>query len=69
MFGLSFPKLLLLVLAVAIVWYGYKAVRRRDERRMAETSRPPAGPAAETMVKCPVCGTYNPAGVVCTHRS
>jgi threonine/homoserine/homoserine lactone efflux protein len=69
MFGLSFTKLLVLAAVAAIVWYGFKAVRRRDERR-AEAARPPKNvqPATELMVKCPVCGTYNPTGVVCTHR-
>ena len=72
MFGLSFAKLLLLAVAAVLVWYGFKLMRRRDRRR-AEAPRPAEKvaetPAAEMMVKCEVCGTYNPAGVVCTHRS
>lgn len=67
MFGLSFAKLLLLAAAAALLWYGFKLVRRRDQRR-AEASRP-AEKVAETLVKCPVCGTYNPPGVACTHGS
>lgn len=69
MFGLSFAKLLVLAAVAAILWYGFKAVLRRDQRR-AEAAQPPKSvpPATELMVKCPVCGTYNPSGVVCTHR-
>ena len=67
MFGLSFTKLLLIVIAAAVLWYVYKGSKRREMRR-ANAQRPPQ-PVAETMVKCPVCGTYNPSGVTCTHRS
>ena len=66
MFGLSFAKILLLAAAALLLWYGFKLMRRRDQRR-AEAARP-AEKVAETMVKCSVCGTYNPTGVVCTHR-
>ncbi|HEY4135769.1 MAG TPA: hypothetical protein VGO34_11200 [Alphaproteobacteria bacterium] len=67
MFGLSFAKLLLILLAAAVLWSVYKGAKRRELHR-ARAQRPPQ-PVAETMVKCPVCGTYNPSGVACTHRS
>ncbi len=70
MFGLSFAKLLLIALAAVALWYGFKLMRRRDQRR-TEAARPAEKVPkfeGETMVKCSVCGTYNPTGVVCTHR-
>ena len=60
MFGIGLGKLLLLVLAVAAVWYGFKLVGRLDRKRKAK----PAGNKKQDtgsigkMDQCPVCGTY-----------
>jgi len=73
MFGLSFPKLLVLVGLFLVVWYGFKflgrlqaihaaAVRRRAEGR-SRTEAPSSERAGEIeeLVKCRVCGSYVPA--------
>ncbi len=68
MLGLSFTKLLVLAIVVAVVWYGFKyrarveAIRRnlREEiaRQRAET-RPRQPPRSiEDLVKCPKCGAF-----------
>lgn len=67
MLGLSLSKLILLALIVAIVWYGFKYMRRieavrravRDEflRRQGAARRPPPV-EAEDLVKCAACGAY-----------
>lgn len=69
MFGLSLAKILLIVVAAAALWYGFRLVQRRNRARSVE--RPPAEPppAVETLVKCATCGAYNPPGVACTHRA
>ena len=69
MFGLSVAKLLLVAAVIAAIWYGLRAYRAWEAKRLAEEKRRDRQTGAETMVKCPVCGTYNPAGVTCTHRS
>ena len=69
MFGLSLAKLLLLAAVIGAVWYGLRAYRAWDAKRLAEETRRDSPNGAQTMVQCPVCGTYNPAGVTCTHRS
>lgn len=69
MFGLSLAKLLLLAAVIGAVWYGLRAYRAWDAKRLAEDKRRDPHSDAQTMVQCPVCGTYNPAGVTCTHRS
>ncbi len=63
MFGLSLSKILLLVLVVAAVWYGFKWVKRMQVKRDAAGG--PARPAAPgtDLSACPACGTYVAAGV------
>lgn len=63
MFGFSLTKILLTVAIVALVWYGFKylsrverARRRALKGRKDEPGSAPAG--AESLVQCPVCGTY-----------
>ena len=68
MFGLSLAKILLIAALIAAAWYGLRAYRRWEAKRLAEASRRDLNTGAETMVKCAVCGAYNPAGVACTHR-
>ncbi len=60
--GLSFGKLLLLVLLVAAVWLGIMIYRRSVRQRdLAETKTPkPLGAVAT--VECPVCRTYRAVG-------
>ncbi len=69
MFGLSLMKILLIAAAIAAVWYGLRAYRRWDAARVAEAARRDLRAGAESMVKCPVCGAYNPTGVACSHRA
>ncbi|HEV8027106.1 MAG TPA: hypothetical protein VGP50_06730 [Stellaceae bacterium] len=71
MLGLGLPKLILLALMIAIIWYGYRylqrieAVRRalRDElmRRQRATARPSQPVEAEDLVKCATCSAYVPS--------
>jgi len=68
MLGLSFTKLLVLAILVAVVWYGFKysarveAIRRnlREEiaRRQAETRPRPPARSVEDLIKCPKCGAF-----------
>jgi uncharacterized protein len=67
MFGLSLPKLLVLALIVAAVWYGYKWVGRLDQERKAklreEGSGDRVGRDSQDLVQCALCGTYGPMGL------
>ncbi len=67
MLGLSFSKLIVLAILIALVWYGFKyaarveAIRRsvREEaaRRQARPGvRPPR--SVENLVKCQQCGAF-----------
>ncbi|HLJ64435.1 MAG TPA: hypothetical protein VKT70_10035 [Stellaceae bacterium] len=68
MFALSFGKLLLLAILVAILWYGYKYLHRIDEvrrllrqemtRRQREAGTKRASLAAEDLILCLRCGAY-----------
>ncbi|MEE8507181.1 MAG: hypothetical protein V3S40_13295 [Kiloniellales bacterium] len=68
MFGFSLQKLIVLVVVVAAVWYGFKFITRLQDARRTDAElrdsaarRPTAakGPAeAEDMVQCPVCQAY-----------
>lgn len=67
-----FTKFLLTVAVVALIWFGFRAIQRRAERR----DRPPRAPSASKerftpdmdgdsvrdLVKCPICNTWRPAG-------
>jgi uncharacterized protein len=70
MFGLSLPKLLLVVVIVLVVWYGFKwlgrvrRVQRNEPARRAFRflffgERPPPMAAEETVL-CRACGAYVP---------
>jgi uncharacterized protein len=77
MFGLSFTKIVFTIVAVLVVWYGYRwmgrvQARRRAEleehmrREMRQTSK--RGPdrsggmaKAEDLVPCETCESYVPA--------
>ncbi len=65
MFGFGLVKLLLTVIAVAAVWYGFKVVARRvsgggklDEREPPQSAERRI--EAEEMTACPTCGVYVP---------
>lgn len=71
MFGFSLSKLVFTAVVIAIIWYGFKWLGRVQEMRekdakerlkertggggQARSTRPAD---AETMIKCPTCGTY-----------
>ena len=61
MLGLSLPKILILALIVAIIWYWSKGLRSdarssRDERQGGGGGNQSSG--TETLVACPVCKAY-----------
>ena len=71
MFGLSLPKILLLVLLVLVAWYGVKWFGRTRRAARSEGKNPlfrfffrdaPQRPpmVAEDTVRCRTCGTYLP---------
>lgn len=58
MFGFGIAKLLVLAAIIAVVWYGFKWMRRpRTGGRVAGE----APPGIEDMDKCALCGTFVPA--------
>lgn len=71
MFGFSFSKVVLTILVIVAVWYGYKLLRRMQVRREAvaehvrvrrhEATRPrnPEPPSqTEETVECRICGAF-----------
>jgi len=72
MFGFSLAKLLVLAAIIFAVWYGFKYYTRIEAKRAADRLRAERGGGqrsarsqvedAETMVQCPVCKVYQPAG-------
>lgn len=66
MLGFSMPKLLLLIITIAIVWFGFRyvgrvdAIRRqvREEMKRRQAPRGPVSIQAEDLVKCVHCGAY-----------
>jgi hypothetical protein len=64
MLGLpSLGKLLVLIAAVLLVWYGFKLYNRRESVRQAGLRKGSRAPARMDTVECKRCGTYVPAGV------
>ena len=68
MFGMSFPKLLLIVLVIGAVWWFFRRTqvkhRERDELDRQPRSRVKKNQAAkpiEDMKQCRVCNAYVPA--------
>jgi hypothetical protein len=61
MLGISFAKLLLLVLVVAAVWAGVTIYKRAERKRELAQTTPPALDPIKTSV-CRVCGTYRANG-------
>jgi hypothetical protein len=74
MFGISFPKILVLVGLIALIWFGFRwferwqkesrtAAEKREARLGGGTAAPrSASVQAEEMTACRVCGTYVAAG-------
>ena len=64
MFGFGLGKLLILVIVVAAVWYGFKFVGRLDRKRKREIEGEKSKPSDSIgeMEKCRICGTYVVAG-------
>jgi hypothetical protein len=66
MLGFSLSKLLLLLLVIAVVWFGFRymgrvdAVRRALREELARRRQPQKAPRveAEDLVRCSVCGAY-----------
>ncbi len=66
MFGFSLPKLLVLVLIVGAIWYGYKWMSRIGEREDDPAKLKDGatgGDGSRDLVECPACGAYAPAGI------
>jgi uncharacterized protein len=74
MFGFGLSKLIVLILVILGIWYGFKYMGRVEEvrqalRRAREAAERQAAQRgggrpkieAEDMVKCRACGTYVPA--------
>ncbi len=67
MLGFSIGKLLVLAAIIAIVWYGFKIVGRRNQNlaekaaRKAVDNEKTARQEAQDMDKCAKCGTFVPA--------
>ena len=61
MFGLPSPsKLLVLVLVVGVVWFGFKWLGQRQSRAGEAPPSPKESGRIDT-VACPTCGTYTDA--------
>lgn len=68
MFGISLPKLLLLVVVAVGAWYGFKWLQQQRIGSLAEaweklrnqfSPQPPAAPPkSEETVLCKICGAY-----------
>ena len=56
-------KYLVLAAIIAAVWYGYKAIDRRNQASKVASAESEEGRiAAEDTVKCPSCGSYVVSG-------
>ena len=63
MLGFSLSKLLVLILIIAAIWYGFKWVGKLDKGRKARLresgSRSGSGEGdSRDLAECPACGTY-----------
>ncbi len=64
MFGFSLPKLLVLALIVAAIWYGYKWLGRVNRQRKAPPREVGSqGGDHQDLIQCAECGTYGLAGL------
>lgn len=62
MFGFSLTKLIFTIIAVAVVWQGFKLLSRKSEisaeKKSSKTEKANAKANVEEMVKCETCGTF-----------
>ena len=67
MFGFSLTKLVFTIIAVVIVWQGFKWLGRKSDvsvgggnatKKAGKSSAKAAKANVEEMVKCDVCGTF-----------
>ena len=60
MFGFGIGKLILLVLIILGVWYGFKLIGRLEQNRKRQISEKRAEPSDKSgqMEQCKVCSTY-----------
>jgi hypothetical protein len=73
MLGLSFSKLLLIVLVIVVAWRGLRIMNQVQSRlaqrdAQAGGARPRAHqptPKATDLVECPRCGMFVPNGTFC----
>ena len=66
MFGFSLPKLLVLILIIAAIWYGFKWVGKLDRDRKDRLRNAESGSRGEDerdLVECAACGTYVTVGL------
>ena len=76
MLGFSPGKLLVFILLIAVVWFGFRFVNRVEQIRrgvreeLKRRQQPPRRLQAEDLVKCAVCGVYVSAhGAVACDRA
>ncbi|MBT4907386.1 MAG: hypothetical protein HON62_10930 [Rhodospirillaceae bacterium] len=60
MFGFSFQKILVLIVIIVVVWYGFKAAGRIKAKREKQVDGDKASGSIDSqdMVKCAACGHY-----------
>jgi len=65
MFGFSLTKLVFTIIAIAIVWHGFKLLSRKSEKPSEKKSSKASSTSegVEEMVKCDSCGTFVAPGV------
>ena len=75
MLGLSFSKILVLVLVIVAVWRGMRILAQVQARLAQAERRAAQGPAAARsapratdLVECPRCGMFVPNGTICRSR-
>lgn len=63
-------KILILVVVVAVVIYGFRALGGKRSARVRDAgsadSRPPAREDAVNLIACSHCGAYTPEGKSCS---
>ena len=70
MLGFSLGKILVLIAMIALVWYGFKYVARRNRNvgrdeaggRIGRRQDGAEDPEVQVMQTCAVCGTFVPHG-------
>ena len=68
MFGLSFGKILVLVLVIAAAWRGlrlYQDMQARITAANQRAAKAASQPKATDLVECVRCGMFVPNGTIC----